>query len=497
MARIYRVLDETPCPSLSAYLSMGGGEALRTARAGGPSAVLDTIERAGLRGRGGAGFPTAVKWRSIVANSSDSTPTPVIINGAEGEPSTFKDRTILRNNPFRVIEGALVACTVVDAEELIVCMKHGFTREWDRVVSALEEITVEGWLDDIRVRLVAGPAAYLFGEETALLEVVGGRQPFPRVTPPWRRGLDEDQPGDVVSATAELATPNGSVGAPALVNNVETFANVALIIRHGSDWFREIGTRDSPGSVVCTVVGDVQRHDVAEFPMGTPLRTVIEELGNGARSDRRIIAVLPGASSAVLGEHGLDTPLSHEGFRLAGSALGSAGFHCIDDAADPFALAFGAARFLAIESCGQCSPCKVDGLALTEMLKQLLDGTAADDVESSIASRLATVTDQARCSLAMQQQVTVGSLVRLCATATPPANRTTASALGGQSGFGDRIESSALVPLLDIIDGAAVYDLDHLRKQPDWSYELSDSGIFPAQRLQGQPVETQPPKVNQ
>ena len=191
MAIIYRVLDRTPCTSLREYINGGGGDALLAARKIGASEVIDAIEQSGLRGRGGAGFPTATKWRSVLTNASPDSSTPVVINGAEGEPSTFKDRTILRSNPYRVLEGALIACAVVEAEELVVCMKRSFTHEWARVTSALDEMVAQGWLGPLRVRYVAGPSAYLFGEETALLEVIGHRQPFPRVTPPWRRGVDE------------------------------------------------------------------------------------------------------------------------------------------------------------------------------------------------------------------------------------------------------------------------------------------------------------------
>lgn len=485
MPFIYRVLDPTPCTSLRAYINNGGGEALFASRRVNSANVIDAIERSGLRGRGGAGFPTARKWRSVLTNASPDTPTPVVINGAEGEPSTFKDRTILRNNPYRVLEGALIACAVVQAEELVICMKRSFTQEWDAVTSALNEMVAEGWMETLRIRRVAGPSAYLFGEETALLEVVGHRQPFPRVTPPWRRGVDEVGDSEALSATAQLASPIGTTGAPALVNNVETFANVALIVRYGPDWFREIGTDESPGSLVCTMVGDLQRHGVAEFAMGTPLRTVIEELGAGAQPGRHIIAVLPGASSAVVGETLLDTPLTHESLKAVGSALGSAGFHCVDDAADTFALAYGAARFLSVESCGQCSPCKEDGLAVTALLQQLLDGTAPPDVEKRIAGRLATVTNEARCSLATQTQVVVGSLVTLCAVAQQPTRLPDLDAT-------ERVVAHALLPLVDIVDGLAIYDERHAAKQPDWTYELVDSGSFPAQRLQGEALETEP-----
>ena len=171
MPVIHRVLDEHPVPNLADYVASGGGEALVAARSIDGEAVIRTIEDSGLRGRGGAGFPTATKWRSVLANSSGQQPTPVVINGAEGEPSTFKDRTILRTNPFRVLEGALIACSVVAARELVICVKRSFGPERARLRAAVDELRVGGWLEGITVRFVNGPDAYLFGEETALLEV--------------------------------------------------------------------------------------------------------------------------------------------------------------------------------------------------------------------------------------------------------------------------------------------------------------------------------------
>ena len=484
---IFRVLDEYPVGNMADYLGRGGGVALHAARLVEPNDIVDVIAESGLRGRGGAGFPTATKWQSVLANASEVRPTSVVINAAEGEPSTFKDRTILRNNVFRVFEGALIACHVVAASELVVAIKDSFAAEIAIIEAAIVEMGAAGWIDDIDVLVVRGPGSYLFGEETAMLEVISNRQPFPRVSPPWRRGIDDADDGNGDGATAELAGAVDTVGAPALVNNVETFANVALIVANGPSWFREVGTFASPGTIVCTVVGDTRRHGVGEFAMGTPLSEVIESIGGGARVGRSIIAVLPGASSAVVGREALTTALTHEDMHSAGSGLGSAGFFCVDDAADTFALAHGASRFLSVESCGQCTPCKDDGLAVTALLAQLLDGTAATDVSTKIGDRLATITKGARCSLASQQQVVIGSLVALCAR-TPVL--LSVDAPDDATGRAERILGSALRPLLDIVDGVAVLDDSFAGKQPDWSYDEQGSGLYPVQRLHGPSSET-------
>lgn len=488
----HRVLDTEPCSDLEAYQKMGGGEALEAARLVEPDAVVDALRRSGLRGRGGAGFPTATKWTSVIANASPDQPTPVIINGAEGEPSTFKDRAIIRANPYRVLEGALIACAVLKSRELVVCLKRSFVRERDRMSAAVEEMRLAGWLKDIDVCFVAGPSEYLFGEETALLEVVDGRQPFPRVTPPWRRGIDDD--GDGTAAHAELASTQHTAGVPALVNNVETFANVALIVRNGPEWFREVGTQESPGTIVCTIVGDVTRNGVGEFVMGTPLAEVIETLGAGPRDGRRLVGVLPGASSAVINETRFGTPLTYEDFHDAGSALGSAGFLCIDDSADPLRVARSAARFLSVESCGQCTPCKDDGLAVTALLSLVIAGSASEADVKEIGSRLETITNEARCSLAAQQQVVIGSLLALGAELRsdfrPSSGEQGATTTDDPAGAEAPARRCVLAPLVDIVDGAAVYDERQEDKQPDWTFDSVDSGVYPAQRLQNVPLET-------
>src|SRR5262245_46018678 len=185
---VHRVLDEHTCHRIDDYVAAGGGRGLAAARVLGADATIDEVAASGLRGRGGAGFPTGVKWRTVAAAATGAAATPVIVNGAEGEPGTFKDRELLRRNPFKVLEGALIAAIAVDAGEVIVALKASFEHERRIVAAAIEQVVAAGWAGDVSIRLLLGPGAYLFGEETALLEVVEGRQPFPRVDPPYRRG---------------------------------------------------------------------------------------------------------------------------------------------------------------------------------------------------------------------------------------------------------------------------------------------------------------------
>jgi len=447
------------------------GTALAAARAVTSDVIIDLVTDAGLRGRGGAGFPTGLKWRTVASYTSPSEPTPVVVNAAEGEPGTFKDRAILLENPYRVLEGALIAAHAIGAIEVIVVTKSSFVHECRRVSSAIDEMTAAGLADGVTMRVVAGPGSYLFGEETGLLEVVEGRPPFPRVSPPFRRGVDPAaRPTGHSASGATFAEQGGGWFAPALVDNVETLANVPGIVERGAAWFRELGSPTSPGSIVCTVTGSTERHGVGEFAMGTSLRTVIAELGGDVAEGRRVAAVLCGASGAPVPAAQLDIRLTYEDFAAAGLGLGSASFIVVDDAVPIARLAGSMAHFLAIESCGQCEPCKRDGLALDDLLHQ----PAWD--RHAIDSRLDTVNRGARCALAGQTERVVGALVEL------------ASVAPGGDEWDDAV--NAIVPLVEIVDGRALLDIASMAKRPDWSYpeEGPDTGQWPAQHLADQSV---------
>ena len=476
MPTISRVLPEVPITSLAEHLAAGGGAGLEAARKVEPEALIGELEASGLRGRGGAGFPTGTKWRTVRDNAAADLSTSVVVNAAEGEPGTFKDRAILRANPFAVLEGALIAARAVGATEIIVALKESFADVVGRVRAAVVEIEAAGWCDGIAVRIHEGPDEYLYGEETALLESVDGRAPLPRLAPPYRRGVTEvvttheaAASGSGLSGQVELAGPGGEVAPPALVDNVETLANVAGIMAHGAPWFREVGTADSPGTIVCTVSGATQVAGVAEFAMGTSLREVIDTIGGGLGKGRRLAAVLTGVSGAAVLPDQLDTPLTYEDMAAIGSGLGSAGFIVVDNAIDLMAVAAGASRFLAVESCGQCTPCKQDGLAVAELLDSLCKGDTDAAALASVDDHLRTITDGARCSLAAQHETVVRSLLAGVAVDTPVRVRA--------------VEPLLVAELLDIADGVATWDEHHREKQPDWSYEAEDSGKSPADRL--------------
>jgi NADH:ubiquinone oxidoreductase subunit F (NADH-binding) len=434
--------------------------------------IFDELVASGLRGRGGAGFPTGVKWRTVASFASPLLRTSIVVNAAEGEPGTFKDRSILRANPYAVLEGALIAAHALQARSIVVATKATFTDVLDRLAAAIHEIAVAGWSDGIEIKIVEGPSEYLFGEETALLEVIDGRPPFPRIAPPFRRGVVEvvrserdAASGSGLPANVRMAgTDHLSLAPPVLVNNVETMANVPAIIARGAKWFRSVGTDESPGSIVCTVTGAVQHPGVIEVAMGTSLRDAIDLAAGGVAEGQQISAVLVGVSSSVLAPDQLDTALTYEAMKAAGSGLGSAGFIVIGDES-PLDVAAGASRFLAIESCGQCTHCKEDGLEIAHLLAGLVEGTGRDDTLINVSSLLGTVADGARCSLASQHRDLIGSLLQL------PDTDTAARGV------------KLIAPLVSIDGEVAVSDSSFVDKQPDWTYGVADSAKTPVDRF--------------
>jgi NADH-quinone oxidoreductase subunit F len=482
MAFTARVLAPQPVASLAEYEQSGGGRGIEAATRLGPDAVIEEMVASGLRGRGGAGFPTGRKWRAVADNLSPREPATVVVNAAEGEPGSFKDRAILRSDPYRVLEGALIAAFAVAADGVFVAVKESFSTEATRLRRAMEEIHSAGWATDIVLDVFAGPSEYLYGEETALLEAIDGRGPFPRVSPPYRHGAEEFGPEPASSAAqVEMAAPAQAIEAPpTLVNNVETMANVPGIIAKGADWFRSVGTTESPGTVVCTVTGRTLRHGVAEVPMGTSLREVIDSIGGGPRPERGYVAAMSGVANPLVPAEKFDTPVSYEGMQGIGTGLGAAGFIVFDDATDFAAVAAGVSKFLAVESCGQCVPCKQDGLALATLLERVCADETNDLDLVEAEKRLGTVADNARCNLALQHQLVVESIRRQF-----PAAARTAAASGDQA-----VEPELIAPIVDIEDDRAVLDERQRAKQPDWSFDDVDSGKWPATRLERRTTET-------
>jgi NADH:ubiquinone oxidoreductase subunit F (NADH-binding) len=454
------LLPERPLASFDEYLALGGGAGLARAVDIGPQATIAEVIRSGLRGRGGGGFPTGRKWATVAAQPG--TDRYLVCNGAEGEPGTFKDRALMRANPYQLVEGVIIAAYAIGAVEAFIALKASFSPELAAVTRAVEEMQRSGVCRDCQVTIVRGPDEYLYGEEKALLEVIEGKAPLPRLFPPFEHGLYATAPQTGWEATdAEPGHTGVHESNPTVVNNVETLSNVAHILARGAEWFRTIGTADSPGNVVATVVGDVVAPDVGEVELGSHLGDVIDAVGGGVGPGRRVKAVLSGVANPVLTAEHLDTPLSYEAMQAVGSGLGAAGFIVYDDTACMIEVARQMSRFLYVESCGQCLPCKQGSGEITARLERLEAGAGTPGEVDEIATWLGKVTDGARCYLASEEQLVVTSLLR----AFPDE---VAEHLA--EGRCPRPRPLPLPKLIDLAGGRAVYDERHHLKRPDWTY---------------------------
>ena len=448
------LLPPEPIETLDAYLATEtGGLGLERATQLGPAATIDEIVASGLRGRGGGGFPTGRKWRSVASAGAVGT-RYAVCNGAEGEPGTFKDRALMRANPYQLVEGVIIAAYAMGAADAFIALKEKFTVEYERVTRAVQEMQAAGICSECTVTIVSGPEEYLFGEEKALLEVIEGKPPLPRLFPPYEHGLFAS---DIV--TGWEPSPGQPSPNPTLVNNVETLSTVPHILAKGSAWYRSMGTAASPGTLVCTVVGDVVAPDVGEIELGTSLGDVIDVVGSGVGAGRRVKAVLSGVANAVVTD--LSTPVSYEGFEAAGSGLGSAGFIVYDDTACMVEAARSASRFLYVESCGQCPPCKLGSGEITGRLQRIEAGVGDEHDLRTIDYWLDRVTDGNRCYLAVEEAVVVRSLV----TAFPDEIAEHAAL-----GHCPRPRALPLPVITDLRDGVARLDERLARKQADWTY---------------------------
>jgi NADH-quinone oxidoreductase subunit F len=454
-----RLLPPRPLRSLEEHLAAGGGAGLERALGLEPHEVIDLVDQAGLRGRGGAGFPTARKWRGVLANAEAADVAPTLVaNGAEGEPGTYKDRVLLEQQPYAFIEGVCIAMYATGASVAHVATKAKFAGPVEALGRALQEVRDAGWFGADRIELTLGPDAYLFGEETGMLKVIEGELPLPRVTRPFEEGL-----------FASSVRPN-----PTVVNNVETFSHVTRIVADGPAWFRQAGTEASPGTMLFTVVGDVENQGTYELALGTPLRTLLEDIA-GARD---IKVVVPGVSSGVITPAMLDTPLDFDAMREAGTGLGSGGFVVYDHSRSIVDVLATLVRFLAIESCGQCNPCKLGNGEMYEVLAQIQRGEATQTDLERMLLRSHTVTDQNRCYLPVGSQLLVGSAVQAFTdefVATVEA--------------GEPTPADIPVPLIEHIDeatGTVTYHERYHLKRADWSYADQDPGEERLAALRGQ-----------
>jgi NADH-quinone oxidoreductase subunit F len=395
--------DFGPQPwDMAPYVRQGGYEAWKTCvTRGDREGVIAEIKHAGLRGRGGAGFPTAVKWEKVLNHRIPER--YFVCNAGEHEPGTFKDRYLLKNNPHQILEGALIAAHTVKAKAAYIYVNHEYVEELASLRKAADQARGAGLMGkkilgtdlDLDIEFVEGQGSYVAGEETAMLESMQGRPAMPRQKPPF------------------YPTDFGLYGKPTLVNNVETLCNIPPLLRHGAAWFAEVGTEKSPGTMLFSLSGAVERPGVYELPMGTPIRTLIYECGGGVPNGRAVKAVFPGGPSfSILTPDQLDTPMDFESLKKAGSGLGSAGVIVIDDATCMVSIALKYGNFFKVESCGQCPPCRMGTINLAELLQKIEDGEGSGKDLASLLQLCGFVKGRGYCTLVTGASVLVESSLR-------------------------------------------------------------------------------------
>jgi NADP-reducing hydrogenase subunit HndC len=336
-----------------------------------PADVIAVLEKSGLRGRGGAGFPTGLKWRFV--SKASGAKKYVVCNADESEPGTFKDRLILEGDPHTIVEAMAIAGYAIGANEGYIYIRGEYKLAQERLSLAVLQAKEMGFLGNnifgtnfnFEIHIHSGAGAYICGEETALLESIEGKRGEPRSRPPY-------------------PTTNGLWGKPTLINNVETLANVTAIIRNGGEWYRKLGTLSSPGTKVYTILGNVNVTGLIEVPMGITLREVIAIYARGMKNGSTFkLAQTGGSSGSIIPASLQDTPMDFDSFSKAGVALGSGALLICNEETCVVDLARVLLNFFRFESCGKCNPCRIGNQRAHQILTNISEGTGTmEDLEN-------------------------------------------------------------------------------------------------------------------
>lgn len=378
--------------TLAEYVAGGGYSTLRKALNLSPEAVINEIKASGLVGRGGAAFPTGVKWEGAARAAGETR--FVVCNGDESEPGTFKDRVLMEEDPHRILEGLIIAAYAIGAPKGFIYVRGEYPHAWEALTIAIAEANRAGYLGDgilqgelpgtdfsFQVEVRKGAGAYICGEETALFESIEGKRGFPRLKPPF-------------------PTTHGLFGQPTVINNVETLCNVPYIIEHGATVYRQMGTHGSPGPKLFCLSGDIERPGLYEAPLGITLRHLVYDLAGGVRGGRNLQAVLLGGAAGAFAtpEH-LDVEMSFEGLRAAGLPLGSGVVIVFDHTRDLRQALLGLGRFFAHESCGKCYPCQLGTQRQYEILQRVAGGMPFPEDAARLSDVGWTMSDASLCGL--------------------------------------------------------------------------------------------------
>jgi bidirectional [NiFe] hydrogenase diaphorase subunit len=342
------------------YIAIGGYKALHHALTElQPAQVVEEVTKSGLRGRGGAGFPTGLKWGTVA--KSPGAKKYIVCNGDEGDPGAFMDRSVLESDPHIVLEGMAIAAFAVGADQGYLYVRAEYPLAISRLQTAIKQAKALGLLGagifetpfNFNVDIRIGAGAFVCGEETALMASVEGKRGTPRPRPPF-------------------PAESGLWGCPTLINNVESFANISAIINKGGDWYASIGTEKSKGTKVFALTGKIKNNGLIEVPMGIPLRQIIMEMGGGAPDGRQVKSVQTGGpSGGCIPADYLDTPVDYESLNKLGSIMGSGGMVVMDDSTNMVEIAKFYMEFCMEESCGKCIPCRAGTVQMFNLLEKI------------------------------------------------------------------------------------------------------------------------------
>lgn len=342
------------------YIAQGGYKSLEKARSMDKPALIEEVKKSNLRGRGGAGFNCGLKWN--FAYQADSEQKYVICNADEGEPGTYKDRLIMENDPQTVLEGMAICAYAIGADKGYIYCRGEYPQVIDILNQAIAQAKEKGVLKEFDIEVRSGAGAYVCGEETALIESIEGKRGEPRYKPPF-------------------PPVEGLWGKPTIVNNVETFANIPVIIEKGADWYAGIGVPAYPGTKIFTLTGDINNRTFFEVPTSTTIREIIYNFGGGIPGGKKFKAVqIGGTSGAFIPESLLDTPVAFDNMSAIGASLGSGATFVLDESRDIVDVTARIAGFFEHESCGKCAPCREGTARLHELMEKIDkgEGKAAD-----------------------------------------------------------------------------------------------------------------------
>lgn len=386
---------------LGDYIALGGYEGLHRALTQmSPMGVIEEIKKSGLRGRGGAGFPTGNKWE--FARLNDAPQKYAICNADEGDPGAFMDRSIIESNPHAIVEAMAICGYAIGADKGYVYLRAEYPLAGERLSSAICEAREKGLLGEnifgtnfsFDMEIKYGAGAFVCGEETALLRSIEGGRGEPTLKPPY-------------------PAESGLYGCPTVINNVETLANVAVIIRNGAEWFSSIGTENSKGTKVFALTGKIKNSGLIELPMGTTIREIIYDIGGGIPNGKEFKAVqMGGPSGGCIPKEYLDTPIDYKNLTDLGAMMGSGGMIVVDEDTCMVDLAKFFLQFTKDESCGKCTPCRVGNTRILELLEKITEGKATLDDLDKLEELCLYVKENSLCGLGQSSPNPVLSTLR-------------------------------------------------------------------------------------